>query len=247
MSKKLEYRSVTLTDIKAKEDEPGKFAGRASVYGVVDSYGDVVMPGAFTKHLQASGNRIKVLAQHDPSDVIGLATLSDKIDALWIEEAKLVLDLPSAKDMYTRLTNGLIDGISIGYEVMPGGATFNKQGIRELHDIKLWEVSLVTWPANAFSLVTDVKSDGRDELSAQIERLAGAAVALKNAIEVEQKAGAKFSKENAALIVSAYDVLAKLRAQVTPEDEDEKARKAQSEIAESLARELGEVFGTLSL
>src|SRR5688500_9581177 len=107
--------------IEFKADESGVVVGRASVYGVVDSYGDIVMPGAFSKHLRERGNTIKFLAQHDPTNVIGLATLSEKEDGLHFR-AKLALDLPSAKEMYIRLTQGLIDGISIGYEVEPGGA-----------------------------------------------------------------------------------------------------------------------------
>jgi hypothetical protein len=59
-----------------------------------------------------------------------------------------------------RLTQGLIDGISIGYEVEPGGAIYNKQGHRELHTLRLWEISGVTWPANDEARVTSVKERG---------------------------------------------------------------------------------------
>src|SRR5437879_1694196 len=94
--------------IKSVSDE-GTFSGWASIYGNVDSYGDIVTRGAFTKSLQKNRNRIKVLAQHSPDDVIGLATLTDKPDGLWAD-GKLVLDLESARDMHTRMKNGLIDG-----------------------------------------------------------------------------------------------------------------------------------------
>ena len=142
-------------DVKVKE-AAGQFAGRASVYGVVDSYGDVVMPGAFAKHIEAHGNRIVVLNQHNPYDSIGLADLSDSDTAL-LADGQLELDLQSAKDAFVRVQKQLVTGISIGYEVMDGGAQF-KNGIRELHDVKLWEISLVTFPANTFARVTDVKS-----------------------------------------------------------------------------------------
>jgi phage head maturation protease len=55
-------------DVKASQEQAslGQFTGRASVYGVVDAYGDVVMPGAFTNSLKELGGRIVVLNQHDP-------------------------------------------------------------------------------------------------------------------------------------------------------------------------------------
>jgi HK97 family phage prohead protease len=141
-------------DAKAAEDKLGQFSGRASVYGVVDSYNDVVMPGAFTKSLEALAGRIPVLNQHNPSDVIGYASLKDSDTAL-LADGQLVLELASAKDAYTRLQHGLIDGISIGYEVLSDAYV---NGVRQLQEIKLWEISLVTFPANAFARVTDVKS-----------------------------------------------------------------------------------------
>lgn len=147
-------------DVKAKEDAAGSFTGRASVYGVVDAYNDVVMPGAFARHLSENGNRIKVLNQHDPRDPIGYAELSDSDTAL-LANGKLLLDLQSAKDMYVRLQNDLIDGISIGYEVAK--EAYNS-GVRQLHEIKLWEISLVTFPANQFARVTDVKQASQPDL-----------------------------------------------------------------------------------
>lgn len=143
-------------EVKAEGEDAGRFTGRASVYGVVDSYNDVVMPGCFADFLAANGPRIKVLSQHDPSNAIGIAELSDTDTAL-LANGQLVLDLASARDEYIRLKNGLIDGISIGYDVAPGGASFDADGIRRLHKLNLWEISLVTFPANTFARVTDVK------------------------------------------------------------------------------------------
>ena len=177
---------IKVSQLKASADDKGVITGRASVFGNVDSHGDVVMPGAFSKHLRERGNTIKVLVQHNPEDVIGLATLSEKEDGLHFV-AKLALDLPSAKEMYTRVKHGLIDGVSIGYEVESGGATFNKQGIRELHDLKLWEISLVTWPSNASAAVTNVKVRG----NAIIAALAAGSRSLKSdTVDLQAVSGA---------------------------------------------------------
>jgi hypothetical protein len=144
-------------DVKA-EGKPGRFQGRASVYGVVDAVGDVVMPGAFTRHLREKGNRLKVLNQHNPEDVIGMATLTDTDTAL-LANGQLLLDLQSARDAYTRLKGGLIDGVSIGYSTPPGGTRY-EDGHRLLVDLDLWEISLCTFPANDAARVTDVKRHG---------------------------------------------------------------------------------------
>jgi HK97 family phage prohead protease len=232
---KLEYRSVPLVDVKAS-GEPGQFSGRASVYGVVDSYGDVVMPGAFTKTLQKSNNRIKVLAQHNPDDVIGLATLEDSADAL-MASGSLVLELQSAKDMYTRLTNGLIDGISIGY--VTENASLDKNGLRQLNEISLWEISLVTFPANDFARVTDVKSAANP-----FDVVEAFTVTLKrfDAMLAEFKAGAQFSSANAAKIKAAHDAVAtaheslkSLVDMIDSGDDEKAAEKVKSEKAETLA------------
>jgi HK97 family phage prohead protease len=155
-------------DVKAnKEDNAGQFTGRASVYGVVDAYNDVVMPGAFDRTLEELAGNIVVLNQHNPSDPIGKASLTDSEMSL-NAVGQLVLDLPSAKDAYVRLQNGLIDGISIGYEVTKEQYVGD---VRQLQEIKLWEISLVTFPANSFARVTDVKgllSQLADERLAQL-------------------------------------------------------------------------------
>lgn len=143
----------------------GQFSGRASVYGVRDYYGDVVMPGAFTKSLAQLGGEIVVLNQHDPADPIGKAKLTDRNDGLWAT-GQLVLDLPSARDAYVRLQSKLISGISIGYETLKESFSGD---VRQLHEIRLLEISLVTFPANQFARVTDVKGDA--DVSAALRRL----------------------------------------------------------------------------
>lgn len=211
-------------DVKADESKTGEFAGRASVYGVVDSYGDVVMPGAFTASLAELGGRIKVLNQHNPMDAIGIATLSDTDTAL-VAEGSLVLDLQSAKDAHTRLKHGLIDGISIGYEVKKDG--YDK-GVRQLHEIKLWEISLVTFPANQFARVTDVKS--------ALERYADLPL-VQNVLSVlpDVKAGRVLSASNRSKIA---DVVALLQELLDASDPDKDAKAAEIAAIETLTAHL---------
>lgn len=144
---------------KADEETEGLFTGRATVFGIVDLQKDVVEKGAFSRTLQERGNQIKILANHVQEDVVGTAFLRETDEALEVDEGKLILDLPAAKDMHTRMKHGLVDGISIGYTVPDGGRKFTDDGVRIITDIDLWEISLVTFPANQLARVTSVKSE----------------------------------------------------------------------------------------
>jgi hypothetical protein len=157
-------------DIKADGGTPGQFSGRANAYGVLDSYNDIVVAGAFSRYLAEKGNRIKVLNQHNPEDPIGIAELVDTPTAL-LATGQLELGLQSARDAYTRLKSGLIDGISIGYAIAPGGARY-ENGRRLLVDLELFEISLVAFPSNDEARVTNVKATGDvTALGASIQRL----------------------------------------------------------------------------
>ena len=152
----MQLKALQLRDVKAAAETPGKFTGAASVYGVLDLHGDIVMPGAFAKTIAENNGRIKILSQHNPSDVIGSAILVDTAEALMVE-GQLELELQSARDAHVRLKAGLIDALSIGYESRDD---YFERGVRMMKDIKLFEVSLVTFPANEACRITAVKSDG---------------------------------------------------------------------------------------
>lgn len=183
--------AVKLTDLSFDEARPGYFRGRASVYNEIDSYGDVVLPGSFTKTIAENGGHIKVLAQHDTWNVIGLAMLEDGPDGLWCE-GQLELELPSAQEMYVRLKKGLIDGISIGYETIK--ERFDK-GIRYILEVRLWEISLVTFPACGSARVTAVK---------QLQR---SATRVMSELAEEIKAGRMISATNRNKLQAAYDAM----------------------------------------
>jgi len=211
-------------DIKADAEQPGRFTGRASVYGVKDYYGDVVMPGAFKKTLEENGSEVVLLSQHDTRVSIGKAKLQDSDTALLVD-GRLVLDLAAAKEDYIRLQHGLLSGLSIGYEVPPGGDTYTA-GVRQLNEIKLHEVSLVTFPANTFARVTDVKAA---LASVADDRLAY----LVLQVLPDVKAGRVLSAANYQKLADIVSMLQDLLASAKPQD-DEKARKELLSSAQQL-------------
>ena len=140
--------------------EDGTFVGLASTYGNVDLGGDMVMPGAFTKTLAEKGGAFPLLMVHNTSAPIGLATLTDSAQGLMVR-GELVLEADGAKSAYALLKKGVIRGLSIGYDtvksVMAGG-------VRQLSELKLWEISLTAFPMNPEAVVSGVKSEEADQV-----------------------------------------------------------------------------------
>lgn len=139
--------------IKSINETDGTFTGLASVYGVKDLQGDVVMPGAFTKSIKARGTEVPILWQHDQEQPIGVGTITDSKDGLEIK-GRLVLDVAKAAEAYALLKAAVIRGLSIGYDVVERKF---KDGARQLQELTLYEVSVVTFPANEDALVDGVK------------------------------------------------------------------------------------------
>jgi HK97 family phage prohead protease len=135
--------------------EDGSFEGLASTYGSPpDAYGDVIEKGAFAKTLEDHKGEILILWQHDTKEPIGRGELEDTSEGLAIK-GKLELDLATAQKAYIALRTKLVKGLSIGFRTI---RKKTEKGIRKLLEIKLYEVSLVTFPANENALVTGVKS-----------------------------------------------------------------------------------------
>lgn len=161
--------------IKAGPDDgldEGQFTAYASVFGNVDSYGDVVMPGAFAGDLQAwkdSGNPIPLLFGHnmyDPDFNIGHVTEAVEDDKGLRVTAQLDLENPKATQVYRMLKGRRVNQMSFAYDVLEGGdaestddATGAKQKFYELRKLKLYEVSVVTIGANQETEILAVKAN----------------------------------------------------------------------------------------
>lgn len=141
--------------------ETGEFEGYGSVFGVEDSYGDAVMKGAFLRSLTewaAKGRLPSMLWQHQMSEPIGIYTeMKEDEHGLYVKGRLLIDDDPLAKRAYAHLKAGSLGGLSIGY-ILRDYEYDKSLGIYKLKDIDLWEVSLVTFPANEEAQVTNVKT-----------------------------------------------------------------------------------------
>ncbi len=138
--------------------EAGLFEGLASTFGNQDLVGDVIEPGAFARSLAAPG-RIKMLWQHEARAPIGVwDEIAETGQGLSVK-GRLVLEVQQARETLALLKAGAVDALSIGFSVPKGGAVFDRdKGLRRIRNVELWEVSVVTFPANPKARVDRIKS-----------------------------------------------------------------------------------------
>lgn len=160
MSELMKKRLDAELKIKAVSDT-GEFSGYGSVFGVKDSYSDIVVKGAFQKSLDKWNEKTSLPAllwQHDMSEPIGVYTkMEEDENGLYVEGRLLIDDDPLAKRAHAHLKAGSITGLSIGYSLQDHEYDKQKEAFI-LKEIDLWEVSLVTFPANEQARIEDVKN-----------------------------------------------------------------------------------------
>lgn len=155
--------------VKFDDARPGFFSGYASVFGLVDSYGDTIAPGAYSKTLQNRERPIQLRWNHYGGVVGKWLTLREDQKGLYVE-GELTPGHSVAQDAYALMKHGAVNGLSIGYR--PIDAEQKDDGTRLLKQIDLVEISIVETPADAAALIGDVKSaiDGAASLK-EIEAL----------------------------------------------------------------------------
>lgn len=157
-------------------NETGTFKGYASIFGVIDSHRDMMMPGAFRQSLIQNPD-IKLLWQHKPEEPIGIFThISEDGKGLYVE-GTILMDVARGKEAFSLLKSGAIRGLSIGYNATEYDYD-DETGVRFLRAVNVWEISLVTFPANEQALVTDIKHTAQEHEAAALSQ------SLKQAIGV---------------------------------------------------------------
>lgn len=156
----LERRQTKAFALQIKAADDGSVEGYGSVFGVRDSYDDIIAAGAFAASLKehkAAGTMPAMLWQHDPSEPIGVWTeMAEDSKGLRVV-GQLALQTNRGKEAHALLKLGALNGLSIGF--MSKQWTYDRDSdVRTLTELELWEVSLVTFPANQAARVTGVKT-----------------------------------------------------------------------------------------
>jgi HK97 family phage prohead protease len=222
----VELKSLLLSDCAIKfATAEGRFRGYGSVFGVIDSHKDMIMPGAYAEVIK-SGDPVHTYVNHGwmrgELPVGKWEGLSEDPVGL-IGDSNLEMKMPNAANAYWAVKGGLVSGLSIGYVPDPAGIERRADGVRVIHRIKrLKEISIVTDPSNAYAQVTDVKSAGLIEAINEIESIRDLESLLRDA--------AGLSKGAAVALVARAKVV------FSAGDPREAQTKAMQAIADRLAR-----------
>lgn len=151
----MEFKSIelkeTAIDMSARTIE-----GYAATWDL-DQANDIINKGAFTKTISEGfpAGRVKMLWQHDkplgmPSEMFeddrGLY-VKGKISRTQLGDEALEL-----------MRDRVVDRMSIGFSIPQNKSGFTDEGVRVISEVKLFEFSPVTFPANEAAHILAVKS-----------------------------------------------------------------------------------------
>lgn len=199
--------------ITEDEDGTGYIEGYASVFGNIDTMNEVVQEGAFAKTLgeNLQAGKVKFVDFHNSmrssEDILGVVEEAEE-DEHGLKFKARLSSTDRAQNVRTKIKEGILDALSIGYDVIQDEVEDN---IRYLKELKLWEISVVSWGANPEAGVTGVKQD----FTKQLEEITWRA-----------KEGRVLSKRNYEKVQEAKQALEALLESAEPENstqEDEKS------------------------
>lgn len=163
------YKQTQLGELIDADDKAGVVKGYGSVFGNMDSDGDVINKGAYKKTIEENGYRVKYLYQHDMDKPLG------KMVNLHEDEKGLVFEahIPKTrlgKDVIELMKSGVITENSVG--IIPVKKEM-VEGTRHINEVRLFEISAVTLAANDQAMILDVKGNiQRDKVLKRYDNIA---------------------------------------------------------------------------
>lgn len=178
--------NVVITNI---DEDQGIVEAIWAVMGNIDKGNDIIHPGAFKKTFNERGNQIKLLDNHRKTsvmDALGTVlelkelpraelpqelkdTSPDVTGGAW-GQFQFLMDTPEGEGAFKRIKSGAIKGWSFGYDALnPDRTNVDKDGqkisVRNLRQIKLYEISPVLFAMNEATTTTDAKSEDKAKWS----------------------------------------------------------------------------------
>jgi len=164
VNKEKESRSFGLANVEIRENKDGElsynFSGYASVfnkpYGVRDSkgaYTETIKPGAFKKTLQEQDD-VRFLVNHDGIPLArsssGTLRLEEDDYGLFVE-ASLDPNNPTVAEVASAMKRGDLNEMSFAFAAVRDDFDGEK---RDVQEVRLFDVSVVTYPANSWAGAT---------------------------------------------------------------------------------------------
>lgn len=165
----LEYKDLIGGSVKDIDSKGRRVSGYLSTWDVKDSYGDIVVKGAFSKTLKERGDDIFFLNQHNWKQPFGkFDTLMEDDKGLYFVSQKMP-DTSYANDVLKLYEAGILKEHSIGYVTMKDDLD-KEDGTRYLKELKLYEGSVVTIGANRDTPFTGFKAS-MQEVNEQTKKI----------------------------------------------------------------------------
>ena len=236
----IQYR--TAIEFRATDDGVPGFTGHASHWWSADSYFTAFAPGAFKKSIRERGDRIPVLWQHNPDTPVGKHR-SIKEDATGLAvDVELIDDDSDGSTLIKRLRAGMPLGLSHGFQTVKDrsaedgdpidvgqlGKGVKKTDIRVITEVKIWESSVVVFPANEAATITKVRHQHTlDYLSTLLESMRAGTLTEEQTAQIES-------------LVAAYQTRAGAGSDPTPLPDEAQAPdfRLLFAVAQHRAREI---------
>jgi HK97 family phage prohead protease len=149
---------MNLCIIKSVLNDGFIFNGYASVFDYLDSHNEIIVKGAFLKSIQRHNReslKVKLLWQHDTQKPIGVINqISEDNKGLFVDVA-LNSSVNQAREVAALVKQKAVDSFSIGFDIEK--YRINNLGQREITQVDLWEVSVVTFPANQEAKIENIR------------------------------------------------------------------------------------------
>ena len=166
----IELRAVEGGDGMTFEGYAARFNSPSEPIG--GKFTEYIAPGAFSRSIKTRGYDVKLLWNHDTSQVLGstrAGTLTLVEDSVGLRATATLPDTQMGRDAATLIKRGDVAGMSFGFQVPAGGDSWSADGMtRTLNNIKLHEVSITpfpAYPATTASVRNEVRSVDADTLA----------------------------------------------------------------------------------
>lgn len=165
------YKNLDL-QVKDVDKKQGIVTGYFSAFDMVDSDGDIIRKGAFSKTINEMfpKGRIKHLMNHDPSKPLG-KLLELKEDDYGLRYVSQIGTHSLGQDFIKMVESDLIREHSIGFNDLTPESKRKGEGYNNITEVKLYEgSSLTAWGANEFTPLVEMKGQKIEDLADKIKR-----------------------------------------------------------------------------
>ncbi|WP_411390701.1 HK97 family phage prohead protease [Pseudomonas sp. MPB23] len=155
-------KTLAFAEAEIKFDSGGKvgvFEGYASVFDVIDSDGDIILPGAFKKALSTQSRQVGMFFNHQTYGLpVGKWQSLEEDSKGLIVRGELTPGLSISNDLRAAMEHKTVEGMSVGFTVMKDDFDMIATGRAFKSVAALREISICTFPANELATIESMKS-----------------------------------------------------------------------------------------